>query len=78
MSGNFGGSHEVCQVPFRTSGRNNGLPLRRRSGQGPHFSKTLEPRVFSRVAAGLSSDDGEFTLPLQLAQGSPVFIRIAS
>ena len=78
VSGNFWGSHEGCQVPFPTSGRNNGLPLRRHSGQGPHLAKTLEPRVFSRVAAGLSSDDGEFRLPLQLAQGSPVFIRIAS
>ena len=78
VSGNFGGSHEGCHVPFRTSGRNMGLPLRRRSGKGPHLAKTLEPRVFSRVAAGLSSDDGEFRLPLQLAQGSPVFIRIAS
>ena len=76
VSGKFWGSHEGCQVPFRTSGRNNGLPLRRRSGQGPHLAKTLEPRVFSRVAAGLSSDDGEFRLPLQLAQGSPVFFRI--
>ena len=78
VSGNFWVSYEGCQVPFRTSGRNMGLPLRRRSGQGPHLAQTLEPRVFSRVAAGLSSDDGEFRLPLQLAQGSPVFIRIAS
>ena len=29
-------------------------------------------------AAGFSSYDGEFRLPLQLAKGSPVFIRIAS
>ena len=40
MSGNFCGSHEGCQVPFCTSGRNLGLPLRRRSGQGPHLAKT--------------------------------------
>ena len=78
VSGNLWGSHEGCQVPFLTSGRNMGLPLRRRSGQGPHLAKTLEPRVFSRVAAGLSRDDGEFRLPLQLAQGSPVFFRIVS
>ena len=78
VSGNVWGSHEGCQVPFLTSGQNMELPLRRRSGQGPHFAKTLEPRVFSRVAAGLSSDDGEFRLPLQLAQGSPVFFRIVS
>ena len=30
VSGNFGGSHEGCQVPFRTSGRNMGLPWRHR------------------------------------------------
>ena len=52
VSGNFWGSQEGCQVPFRTSGRNMGLPLRRRSGQGPHLAKTLEPCVFSRVAVG--------------------------
>ena len=76
VSGNFWGSHEGCQVPFRTSGRNNGLPLRRRSGQGPHLAKTLEPRVFSRVAAGFSSDDGDYRLPPLLALGSPVFHSI--
>ena len=27
VSGNFLGSHEGCQVPFRPSGRNRGLPL---------------------------------------------------
>ena len=73
MSGKFWGSHEGCQVPFRTSGRNLGLPLRRCSGQGPHIAKTLEPRVFSRVAAGFSSDDGDYRLPPLLALGSPVF-----
>ena len=73
MSGSFWGSHEGCQVLFRTSGRNMGLPLRRRSGQGPHLAKTLEPGVFSRVEAGLSSDDGEFRLPLVFAQVSPIF-----
>ena len=73
MSVNFWGSHEGCQVPFRTSGRNLGLPLRRRSGQGPHLEKTLEPRGFSRVAAGCSSYDGDFRLPLGLALGSPIF-----
>ena len=64
VSGDFGGSHEGCQVPFRTSGRNMGLPLRRRSGQGPHLAKTLEPRGFSRVAAGFSTYNGDFRLPL--------------
>ena len=72
MSGSFWGSHEGCQVLFRTSGRNMGLPLRRCSGQGPHLAKTLEPRVFSRVAAGFSSFDEDFRLPLGLALGNPI------
>ena len=50
-----------------------GLPLRRCSGQGSHLAKTLEPRVFSRVAPGFSSDDGDYRLPPLLALGSPVF-----
>ena len=61
---------------FRTSGRNMGLPLRRCIGQGPHLAKTLEPRVFSRVAAEFSSDDGDYRLPPLLALGSPVFHSI--
>ena len=73
VSGDFGGSHEGCQMPFRTSGRNMGLPLRRHSRQGPHLPKTLEPRGFSRVAAGFSSYDGDLSLPLGLALGSPIF-----
>ena len=72
MSGKFWRSHEGCQVPFRNSGRNVRLPLRRRSGQGPHLAKTLGPRGFSRVAAGFSSYDGDFRLPLVLGQGSPI------
>ena len=73
MSGNFWGSHEGCQVPYRTSGWNVGLPLRRRSGQGPHLAKTCEPRGFSRVAVGFSSYGGDFRLPLVLALGSLIF-----
>ena len=53
VSGNFWVSHEGCQVPFRTSGWNMGLPLRRRSGQGPHLAKTLEPRVFFSICGGI-------------------------
>ena len=34
---------------------------------------TGEPRGFSRVAAGFSSYDGDFRLPLVLALGSPIF-----
>ena len=47
VSGKFWRSHEGCQVPCRNSGRNVRLPLRRRSGQGPHLAKTLGPRGFS-------------------------------
>ena len=50
--GDFWGLHERSQVPFRTSGQNLELSLRRRSGQGPHLAKTLEPCGFSRVVAG--------------------------
>ena len=72
VSGSFWGSHEGCQVLFRTSGRNMGLPLRRRTGQGPHLAKTLKPRGFSRVAAGFSSFNEDFRLPRGLALGSPI------
>ena len=50
-----------------------GLPWRRCSGQGPHLAKRWEPRGFSRVAAAFSSYDGDFSLPLGLALGSPIF-----
>ena len=73
VSGDFWGSQEGCQEPFRPSGRNRGLPLRRRGGQGPHLAKRWEPRGFSRVAAGVSSYDGDLSLPLGLALGSPIF-----
>ena len=58
---------------FRHSGRNRGLPMRRPRGQGPHLAKRWEPRGFSRVAAGYSSYDGDLSLPLGLALGSPIF-----
>ena len=73
VSGNFWGSHEGCQVPFRTSGRNMGFPWRRRSGQGPHLVETWEPRGFSRIATRSSNYDGDFMLPLGLDLGSPIF-----
>ena len=66
-----------CQVPFPTSRRNVGLLLRRCSGQGPHLAMTREPRGFSRVAAGFSSYDGDFRLPLVLAQEVQSSIRLA-
>ena len=64
MSGNFWGSQDRCQVPFRTSGWDMGLPLRRCSGQGPHLARTLEPRGFTRVGVGFSSYDRDFRFPL--------------
>ena len=73
VSGHFWGSQQRCQVPFRTSGRKMGLPLRRHSGQEAHLAKTLEPLGFPRVAAGFSSYDGVLSLPLGLALGSPIF-----
>ena len=73
VSGNFWGSQECCQGPFRTSGRNRGLPLRRRRREGPHLAKRWEPRGFTRVAAGFSSYDGYLRLPLVLALGRPNF-----
>ena len=54
------GMHERSQVPFRTSGQNLGLPLRRRSGQGPQLRRRwnhvdfLELRRDSRVTMGIS------------------------
>ena len=73
VSGNIWGSQEGCQGPFRPSGPNRGLPLRRRRGQGPHLAKRWEPHGVSRVAAGFSSYDGDLRLPLGLALGSPIF-----
>ena len=45
MSGNFWMSQEGCQVPCLTSRRNMGLPLRRRTGQGPHIAKMSNPQI---------------------------------
>ena len=73
MPGNFVGAHQGCQVPFRPPIPNVGLLLRRCSGKGLHLTMTEEPRGFSRVAAGFSSYDGEFRMPLVLAEGSPIF-----
>src|SRR5574337_308102 len=71
--GELCGSHQGCQVPFPPPIPNVGLLLRRCSGKGLHLAMTGEPRGFSRVTAGFSSYDGEFRMPLVLAQGSPIF-----
>ena len=67
------GSHQGCQVPFRTSRWNVGLLLRCCSGKGLHLAMTGDPRGFSRVAAGFLNYDGELSMPLVLAQGSHIF-----
>src|SRR5574339_404880 len=59
--------------PFRPPIPNVGLLLRRCRGKGLHLAMTGEPRGFSRVTAGFSSYDGEFRMPLVLAQASPIF-----
>ena len=75
-SGEFGGAHQGCQVPFRPPIPNVGRLLRRCGGKGLHLAMTGEPRGFSRVAAGFSSYDGECRMPLVLAQVSPIFHSI--
>ena len=72
-AGELCGAHQVCQVPFRPPIPNVGLLLRRCKRKGLHLAMTGEPRGFSRVAAGFLSYDGEFRMPLVLAQGSPMF-----
>jgi len=72
MPGNFVGAHQGCQVPFRPPIPNVGLLLRRCSGKGLHLAMTWEQRDFSRVAVGFWSYDGEFRMPLVLAQGSAI------
>ena len=42
-------------------------------GKELHLAMTGEPRGFSQVVAGFSSNDREFWIPLVLAQGSPIF-----
>ena len=71
--GELCGSHQGWQVPFRTPIPKVGLLLRRCSGTGLHLALTGEPRGFSRGVAGFSNYDGEFRMPLVLAQGSPIF-----
>ena len=52
------GWQEGCQGPFRPSGRNRGLPLRRRGGQGQErtgesgaFGLWPHPRGSSRISS---------------------------
>ena len=69
--GELFGSHQGCQVRFRSPVPNVGLLRIRCIGKGLQLAMTWEPRGFSRVAAGFSSYDGEFRMPLVLSQGSP-------
>ena len=77
MPGNFVGAHQGCQVPFRPPIPKVGLLLRRCSGTGLHLAMTGEPRGFSRGVAGFSNYDGEFRMPLVLAQEVQSSIRVS-
>ena len=66
-----------CQVPFRISIGNVGFLLRGCSGKGLHLTMMGEPRGFSQVATGFSTYDRELRMPLVLAQGNPISIRVA-
>ena len=68
--------HQWWQVSFRTSRRNVRFLFRRCSGTGHHLEVAWMPRDFSRVAAGFSCYNGELRIPLVLAQGSPISIRV--
>ena len=70
--------HQGYQVPFKISRWNMGLHLRRGSGKGLHLAMTGESSGFSQVLAGFSSYDGELREPFNLAQGSPISIRVTS
>jgi len=65
---------ELCRCASRVPSTvstpipNVGLLLGGCSGNGLHLAMTGEPRGFSRVAAGFSSYDGEFRMPLVLAE----------
>ena len=67
-----GGASRVPST-VSTSNSSRGILLRRCSGKGLHLAMTGEPRGFPRVAAGFSSYDREFRMPIVLAQGSPIF-----
>ena len=43
------------------------------SGKGLHIAMTGEPGGFLQVAMGFLSYEGEFRMPLFLAQGSTIF-----
>ena len=77
-AGEIFGLHQGCQVPFRISRGNVGFLLRRCRGKGLHLAMTGKPRGFSPYLAGFSSNDGELRMPLDLAQRSPISIRVTS
>ena len=75
--GEICGSHQGCQVPFPPLFPNVGFLLRHCSGEGLHLAMMGEPRGFSRVAAGYSSYNGEFRMPLGWLRGVQSSIRVA-
>ena len=55
VSGDFWGSQEGCQGPSRPSGRNRGLPLRRRGGQGEGMMLKLKLHYFGHLMRRVDS-----------------------
>ena len=63
----------LSKLPEAFGERSRDWSLGHAGDEGPQLSMTGEPRGFSRVTAGFSSYDGEFRMPLVLAQASPIF-----
>ena len=73
MPGNFVGRIKGAKYRFDLQFLTWDFTLDAVAGKGLHLAMTGEPRGFSRVAAGFSSYDREFRIPLGLAQASPIF-----
>ena len=69
VSGDFWGSQEGCQGPFRHSGRNRGLPLRRPRGQGPHLAKRCSVTASQQSPGWTRSPVCPMLLSLSLSTG---------
>ena len=77
VSGDFWGSQEGCQGPSRPSGRNRGLPLRRRRGQGSSSaprrgSAEPRPRPTSWQDEAIARDGVSREVPCSALKGETV------